>query len=110
MATKLKFQVENLTDTFLIVRDGAGPTIKIPPRGVVEVAGLTDALRRLDEAEKPLVKITMPRKPGPAPKEAKALLAGDGEDGNSDDGDEGGDDAGDGGSTAADKPAKNGGK
>lgn len=80
MATKLKFQVENLTDTLLIVRDGAGPTIKIPPRGVVEIAGITDALKRLDEADKPLVKITMPKKPGPVPKAAKAQLTSDPDD------------------------------
>lgn len=110
MATKLKFQVENLTNTFLIVRDGAGPTIKIPPRGVVEVGGLTDALKRLDEAEKPLVKITMPKKPAPVSREAKAILADGTEDDGGDGAGESGDDAGDGGVAVTDKPTKKGGK
>lgn len=104
MASKLKLLVENLTNTFLIIREADGSTVKIPPRGEVEVAGLTEALKRLDEAECPLIKIKMPRKPGPVSREAKAFLTSDDPEVAADESSEESD------STGVDKAAKKGGK
>ena len=60
---KLQPRIENLTGTLLIIRDGPDGTLKIPPKGEVDVSGLNETLKRLEEQTPKVIKIKFPRRP-----------------------------------------------